>query len=494
MEPTIELLQVEDSPDDAELIVHLLERAGLRVHAERVEDEEQMRSALASQHWDLVIADYRLPQFSAPAALALYQQAKLDIPFIVVSGTIGESAAVSMMKAGAHDYLLKHQMERLPPAVERELQEAAVRREKREAEAKLRIAYSELESIYANAPVLMFVVDADLRIVKANQMAACFCAKEAVDFTGKAVCELLLCEKAVERRRRGEPVEPCRSCSLAHAILRALESEGQLAPVEVSVSSIKDEQKNLYYLLATAAPIAISAGQRRVLVCALDVTSRKTAECALEESVASLRTALEENKVLFQEVHHRVKNNLQIVASLLAMKARKPAELLGAEDLKDCERRIRSMAMIHEQLYCQKEMQAVDFAQYTAKIVPDLVASYEQADAIRLRLELSQQALLTLDQSVPCSLILNEFVTNAIKHAYPDRRGEILVRVRKDQDEIEVAVADQGAGMTSNAQGKGTSLGMQLVQMLAKQLKGTVVFSGPPGVTAVLRFPAKITK
>jgi two-component sensor histidine kinase len=486
VEQRIELLQVEDSPEDAELVVRLLERAGLQVHAQRVEEEEQMRQALAAQSWDLVIADYRLPRFSAPDALTLYRQAGLDIPFLVVSGTIGEAAAVSMMKAGAHDYLLKHQLDRLAPAVARELQEAAVRREKREAEAKLRIAYSELESIYANAPVLMFVVDESLRVVKSNEMAARFCAQSASDCSGKTVCEFLRCE-----RRRGESAAPCMSCSLSQSIRRALNSEEAFVPVEVSVLSAGREEESDDCLLVSAAPIAAAAAPRRVLICAQDMTQLKRAERSLEASVHELRSALAENRVLFQEVHHRVKNNLQIVASLLSMKARKPSEELGAEDLKDCERRIRSMAMIHEQLYGQKEMQAVDFAQYAAKIVPDLIASYEQSESIRPRLELSP-ALLTLDQSVPCGLILNELVTNAVKYAYPEHAGEIFVRVRRDRDQIELIVADQGVGMSAAAENeKKTSLGAQLMRMLTKQLKGALEFSGPPGVTATLRFPAK---
>jgi two-component system cell cycle sensor histidine kinase/response regulator CckA len=138
MAKDLRVLHVEDSETDAALIVRLLEKAGYQVQVERVEDAPVMRAALGRQAWDVVIADYRLPRFDAPAALRTLREAGLDIPFIVVSGTIGEDLAVAMMKAGAHDYLMKNNLARLAPAVEREIREAASRRERKQAEQDLR--------------------------------------------------------------------------------------------------------------------------------------------------------------------------------------------------------------------------------------------------------------------------------------------------------------------------------------------------------------------
>src|SRR5215467_5313505 len=103
----LRVLMVEDSGSDAALIVRSLERAGYRVTAERVEDAAAMSEALSNRPWDLVLSDYRLPAFDAPGALDLLRKTGRDIPFIVVSGAIGEDIAVSLMKAGAHDYVLK---------------------------------------------------------------------------------------------------------------------------------------------------------------------------------------------------------------------------------------------------------------------------------------------------------------------------------------------------------------------------------------------------
>ncbi len=138
------VLIVEDSDSDAKLIIRLLDKAGYKVAYQQVETAGQLRAALEKQAWDIVISDYHLPQFDGSAALRLLQEMGLDIPFIAVSGTIGEETAVTMMKAGAHDYLMKDNLTRLAPAVERELAQAEERRERKQAEQALR----ESESVF----------------------------------------------------------------------------------------------------------------------------------------------------------------------------------------------------------------------------------------------------------------------------------------------------------------------------------------------------------
>jgi phosphoserine phosphatase RsbU/P len=135
---TLRVLLVEDSKTDAALTLRQLEKAGYKTHWLRVETAEDMYKALQQETWDLVICDFQLPRFNAPAALTTLKKTKLDIPFIVVSGSIGEENAVIMMRVGANDYLMKDNMARLAPAVSRELAEARNRREHRRAQAALR--------------------------------------------------------------------------------------------------------------------------------------------------------------------------------------------------------------------------------------------------------------------------------------------------------------------------------------------------------------------
>ena len=138
MSKPLRLLQIEDSESDADIILRLLMQGGFEVFSHRVEDAEGLRHALEDPNWDVIVADYHLPGFDAPGALRILQECGKDIPCIVVSGMMGEDTAVEMMKSGAHDYLTKNNLTRLVPAVERELAEAARRRESKQAQEELR--------------------------------------------------------------------------------------------------------------------------------------------------------------------------------------------------------------------------------------------------------------------------------------------------------------------------------------------------------------------
>ena len=132
------MLLVEDSPDDAELVMRELTRGGVDAQFQRVDTRDEMVDALESVPWDFIVSDYAMPQFSAPEAFAVLKQSGLDIPFVIVSGTVGEEIAVQAMKLGVHDYLLKGNLKRLVPAFERELRERDGRRARRIAEDALR--------------------------------------------------------------------------------------------------------------------------------------------------------------------------------------------------------------------------------------------------------------------------------------------------------------------------------------------------------------------
>src|ERR1044071_5557060 len=133
----LRILLIEDSEDDARLVLREIQHGGYDVEFERVETAEAMRAALARQAWDLIICDFSLPRFSAPKALELLKKSGQDLPFIIVSGTIGEESAVNALKAGAHDFIIKGNFARLIPAIQRELDDADVRRERRAREREV---------------------------------------------------------------------------------------------------------------------------------------------------------------------------------------------------------------------------------------------------------------------------------------------------------------------------------------------------------------------
>ena len=137
MDDTLKVLVVEDSDDDAVLLIRMLRKGGYNVEYARVDTLDDMHAALTQEDWDVIISDYVLPNFNGIAALKLIHEMDADLPFIIVSGTIGEDLAVEAMRAGAHDYLMKDNLTRLIPAIQREMQEARMRHDRRQREREL---------------------------------------------------------------------------------------------------------------------------------------------------------------------------------------------------------------------------------------------------------------------------------------------------------------------------------------------------------------------
>ncbi|HEB02361.1 MAG TPA: PAS domain S-box protein, partial [Nitrospirae bacterium] len=167
----ISVLLVEDSEDDALLIVMELRGGGYKPSFERVESPEDMQSALEEKQWDLIVSDFSLPSFSGLDALKLYKEKGLDIPFIVVSGAIGEETAIGLMHEGAHDYIMKDNLARLVPAVLREIRDAGIRAERRKAAKALEKSEHQYRNLFFSINDVIIVVDSNRNIVDANQPA-----------------------------------------------------------------------------------------------------------------------------------------------------------------------------------------------------------------------------------------------------------------------------------------------------------------------------------
>ncbi len=169
MSTLLHVLMVEDSEDDALLILRELRRCGYDLVMERVDTADAMQTMLHARNWDIILADFSMPNFGAPAALALLKESGIDLPFIIISGSIGEEIAVMMMKAGAHDYLMKCNLTRLAPAIDRELLEAGDRRKRRQAEAALRESEERYRNLFENAHDMIQSVAPDGRFQFVNR-------------------------------------------------------------------------------------------------------------------------------------------------------------------------------------------------------------------------------------------------------------------------------------------------------------------------------------
>jgi two-component system cell cycle sensor histidine kinase/response regulator CckA len=167
----LRVLLVEDSEVDAALLLRALQRGGYDPTFERVDTADAMAEALATDSWDVVISDYAMPSFSAPEALQILKSSAADLPFVIVSGAVGEEIAVAAMRSGAHDYISKYNLARLVPAIEREMRDAKVRSERSSAERATLESEGKYRALFEQSVDAIYVADRDGRIVDANQAA-----------------------------------------------------------------------------------------------------------------------------------------------------------------------------------------------------------------------------------------------------------------------------------------------------------------------------------
>ncbi len=227
----------------------------------------------------------------------------------------------------------------------------------------------------------------------------------------------------------------------------------------------------------------------RLLAIVRDITERKAVENRI---IASL----EEKEVLLREIHHRVKNNMQVISSLLRLQSDKIRDQQHSDMFRESQERIRAMALIHEKLYRSRDLARVDFNEYIKSLMNGLFRSHGiDTDRIAMKVKV-EDVSLGLDQAIPCGLLINELVSNSLKYAFPeDRKGEISITLRSiREDEIELTVSDDGVGIPENMDiGSTDSLGLDLVTILAEdQLEGKIDLYGTGGTTFRILFKKQI--
>ena len=363
--------------------------------------------------------------------------------------------------------------------------------ERKQAGELLLQAHAELTAIYAGVPVALLLVDRDLRIGRWNNAAAQFAGRIAEDMLGHRIGSALRCRHSLDDPRGCGFGPSCSSCPIRLAVMGTFADGNGRDRVEAMLHiGVGQEAENRWLLVSTCYLESNGAG--KVLVTANDITERKRGEEALREGARKMELAVQEKTVLLQEVHHRVKNNLAVTASLLSMKA----DDCGPEArlaLEESQQRVHSIALVHEHLYASGCLDHINFDEYARDLAQGVYAACGgEQRGISLDLELDPIEV-GIERAVPCALILNELLSNAFKYAFAGgRTSRILVSFHQPEPGcLELAVEDDGAGLPAGSLGgQNESLGLRIVGILARQLDGSLEQKACPGTRILLRFPA----
>ena len=339
--------------------------------------------------------------------------------------------------------------------------------ELRRIQAELEIARDRYEHLYDFAPVGYFTVKDKGMIEQANLTGAALLGIDRQSLIGKPLTRFISRED--------------QDTFYLHR-LQVLEKKGHHT---CEVKMINDANVSFYAQLESIAVPGEDENVTKIRTAITDVTDRKMIDQQLQAS-------LKEKEVLLQEVHHRVKNNMQVIISLINLQCEKIEDRHICEELNITVDRINSMALIHTQLYKSKEFLKIDINQYIKSIAENLFVS-RGVDTAKISLKIGKSDVaLSLDSAISCGLIFNELITNSIKYAFPEnQKGEIRAEFGYLGDgRLEMRVSDNGVGMPENFDFKESdTLGVQIVKALAEhQLGGTVELDSTKGTKFLIRF------
>jgi PAS domain S-box-containing protein len=313
----------------------------------------------------------------------------------------------------------------------------------------------------------VFTLDAEVRFAFGNAAGERLTGYRLEELLGRSFTDLVAPEDLPElidrfrRADRGEVISP-------HVQIEMIRKDGSRVPVELSMTN-----------LVLDGQIIGHVGVAR------DITDRKHAE-------EQIRASLQEKEVLLKEIHHRVKNNLQIISSLLNLQSKYVNDPQALQMFLDSQNRVKSMALIHEILFRSRDITRIDFSEYIKMISVQLFRSYG-ANAKNISLEVHvDDIILDVDTAISCGLIVTELVSNSLKHAFTDGRdGAISVALFADDDDmLRLVVRDSGIGLLNYRPLRHVeSLGLKLVNALVNQLAGTVKVDSSLGTTFMVSFP-----
>jgi PAS domain S-box-containing protein len=340
--------------------------------------------------------------------------------------------------------------------------------DRKRAEESLRLANILLERTFASLKEAVFVMD-----LSAKSVITCNAAVEQIfGYKKEEVIGKTLEFLHVSKENFNQFYDALRSAlkgeGLFNAEFAARRKDGTCIVTECTVTETSED----------------SGGRSLLVIAVRDITERKRAE-------EQLRVALKEKEVLLKEIHHRVKNNLAVISSLLNMQSKYIRDKKTLEIFRESQNRVKTMALIHTKLYQSSDLARIDFADYIRKLAADLIASYRlEPDSVTLVLDV-KNVYFDVNVGIPCGLIINELLSNTLKHAFPDeRKGEVCISLQPDDEKITLTVSDNGIGFPDNIDFRNTeSLGLQLVTALVEQLGGTISLTLDQGTKFTITFP-----
>jgi PAS domain S-box-containing protein len=343
--------------------------------------------------------------------------------------------------------------------------------ELKEAEEQLRKSEEKYRAIYDQAYIGIAQVDLEGNFLNTNQQLCSITGYSEEEFRSMNFQDITVPEdqKKSEGFREGLQKQNEERISFEKQYIH---KNGSRIDMNVTVALVKDKSGEPAYFVTVFE----------------DITERKRNE---QELIRSLK----EKEVLLREVHHRVKNNLQVISSILNLQSNFVEDPNTLQILRESQNRINSMSFIHESLYRKDEFDSIDLAQYVKDLTTNLLHSYHSSGTdIRLEHDL-ENVELDLDQAIPCGLILNELVSNALKYAFPDRdRGLVHIGVEQEQNTdattlVRIRVQDDGVGLPEGYEvGASDSLGLQLVSSLLEQIGGEIRLKRDNGTEYLITF------
>ena len=439
----IKILLVEDVKLDAELTERELKNAGIDFISKRVDEESDFRSELENFKPDIILSDHCLPHFNGISALKIASNLSPETPFIFVSGKIDEEFAAEMLKKGATDYVLKNNLSKIGHSVCRALNEHNKQIEHKMAKNSLMESEKKYRTLFEknNNPIILF--DEDGNFEDSNEAALKFLDINRDQLLKKNLSDYILFDINNENRefwKTDDITEVKFNVNGEHKIL------------ELTVTPVYLKNKTLAFGVVN------------------DITERKKAEDRILRS-------LKEKEVLLREIHHRVKNNLQIISTLLSLQSSKSGKI-NVEDLYiESQNRIQSIALIHEKLYKSDDLAHINFESYIKDLVSDLFDSYG-VNSSRIKLNLNiEEVTMGIETAIPCGLIINELVSNSLKHGFSSSEtGQINVELRKD-GEYSLIISDTGSPFPEEMDIiSNDTLGLELIKNLVIQLDAKLTF------------------